>query len=417
MEYHSWFVDRKVMGINISFDMTIKEYANLCDEIIGMNPLQRRRVGAKGKVYELLRKDLLDGCVMPPIVLAVTEKYGDRVSEKVDNIVKDGEVSTSHKKDLVHFLDEAIMNRRILILDGLQRTYTIRQAIQDASEADKLNSLLQTKIRGEIYLGLTKMGILYRMLTLNTGQTPMSFRHQIEILYHDFIDREDLPDGIRITREVEDARTRGVGSYKYQDVVDMLYAFTTGSPKSMDKQALVSELKEIDFLKGYRPGQEDLIELLKIYNSLVQLIDRKSGGWRLQQDVVGSDRDDFSSEDESPVIERPFGKTVPSIFCKVQAMTAFGAEVKRLISVEKINAITDLNPVIEGCDFVDDPKTALRDLVTILDQVASSAKRIGDAQRLYFQLCFRQLLNNDAEAYQNLSACWLAAQEKYNILY
>lgn len=35
----------------------------------------------------------------------------------------------------------------------------------------------------EIYFKINRFGNLYRMLTLNTGQTPMSLRHQIEILY------------------------------------------------------------------------------------------------------------------------------------------------------------------------------------------------------------------------------------------
>jgi hypothetical protein len=417
MNFHSWFIDKKVMGINVSLDMTVEEYADLSDVIIGQNPLQRRRVGAKGKVYELLRKDILDGCVMPPIVLAVTEDRGGQVEDRVNEVLETGEVTAENKEDLTVFVQDAIRDRRLFILDGLQRTYTIRQSLQDAREAKTADNFLQTKIRAEVYIGLTKMGILYRMLTLNTGQTPMSFRHQIEILYADFIDRNDLPNGVRVTREVDAGRARGIGSYKYQDVVDMLYAFTTGTPKSLDKEALVSELKEIDFLEGYRPGQEDLIALLGIYNRLLLQIETLSGGWRLQQ---GSEEDEGGGAVEASemnTVERPFGTSVASLFSKVQPMTGFGAEVKRLISIGKINTISDLVPIVDACSFSDDPGVSLRSLVVILDQIASSAKRIGDAQRLYFQLCFRQMLNDEADAFQNLSSCWLNAQEKYNILY
>jgi hypothetical protein len=319
---------------------------------------------------------------------------------------------------LSEFVGDAIHRRQLLILDGLQRTHTILQSIQDATVSGHRDGFLETKIRAEVYLGLSKMGILYRMLTLNTGQTPMSFRHQIEILYHDFIDREDLPGGIRVTREVDEARARGLGNYKYQDVVDMLYAFTTGTPKSLDKQALVAELREIDFLEGYRPGQEDLLALLASYNGLILRIDEQSGHWRLQQPVQDAEALEDDQPRERLLVERPFGTNVPSIFGKVQPMTGFGAEVKRLIAIKKIGSIADIQALIDRCTFKDDDANdGLEGLVLILNQIALTAKRIGDAQRLYFQLCFRHLLNEEAESFGDLSACWLTAQETYNMLY
>ena len=78
----------------------------------------------------------------------------------------------------------------LIILDGLQRTYTILELIEELkSEEDnqeELSKVLSNSIRIEVFLGINKIGILYRMLTLNTGQTPMSIRHQIEILYSDY---------------------------------------------------------------------------------------------------------------------------------------------------------------------------------------------------------------------------------------
>ncbi len=36
-------------------------------------------------------------------------------------------------------------------------------------------------------MGIKRIGLLYRMITLNTGQTTMSTRHLMEILYHDYV--------------------------------------------------------------------------------------------------------------------------------------------------------------------------------------------------------------------------------------
>ena len=49
----------------------------------------------------------------------------------------------------------------------------------------------------------------------------MSFRHQLEILYNDYIDSKNLGHGIEVLREVDERRARGAGKYKFSDVVDM----------------------------------------------------------------------------------------------------------------------------------------------------------------------------------------------------
>lgn len=63
--------------------------------------------------------------------------------------------------------------------------------------------LLYNKLRLEVYVNINKFGVLYRMLTLNTGQTPMSVRHQIEMLYSDMLDKEI--NGVKLITEVEGA--------------------------------------------------------------------------------------------------------------------------------------------------------------------------------------------------------------------
>ncbi len=68
--------------------------------------------------------------------------------------------------------------------------------------------------------------------------------------------------------------------------------------------------------------------------------------------------------------------------------------------------------------FLDaESNTSLSQLIVILDQIGSRAKKVGEAQRAYFELAFRELLNPDSDSYRNLSACWLNAQQKYNSLY
>lgn len=409
MNFNSWLIDTKINGLNVAVEMTIGEYAELANAILASNEFQRRRVKTSGRTYELLRRDLFDGCIMPPLILAVTEHYGGQIAAKILGIVNKGKLLKKDSDLLERHILQAINAKELIILDGLQRTHTIRQCIDEA-ESEQLESFLTLKIRAEIYIGLTKMGLLYRMMTLNTGQTPMSFRHQIEILYHDYIDNDNLPDRIQIFKEVDAERIDSIGKYKYQDVIDMFYGFTTGAPKSVDRESLVTQLRELDFLESYEgqraEEQDNLQTLLRLYNLFVWTLNESAEGW------------EFTSEEGDRHVERPFGKSIYTIFSKVQPMSGFGAECQRLLKQKQIRSLNQLDKIINGCSFKQhNPEEALNDLIIILDQISSTAKKIGDAQRSYFQLCFRQLFNAESDSYQDLSSCWLAAQEQYETLF
>ena len=408
MDFTSRLIDTKIMGVNIGAELTVGEYLRFAPSILDKNEYQRRRVKSSGKTYDLLRKDLIQGCVMPPIILAVTNAYGGELDSLVHRAMTEGATSDCWLQ-IEDFVRKAASDGELLILDGLQRSLTI-DGIGSGRDADleheEKEAFLEHKIRVEVYVGLSKTGILYRMLTLNTGQTPMSFRHQLEILYYDYVDNDSLPKGIEILREVDDKRARGGGRYKYSDIVDMFYAYSTGSPMPFDKQALVGELREINFLESYeyRPEADDMKTLLILYNDFISKVAQLAGDWSP------------ASEDDGGVV-RPFGTNVASIFARPQPMAGFGAECKRLVANGLIKNIEDLNKFINQLSFSEDPHQALDQLLEILDQIAKKAKRIGDAQRLYFQLALRALLLPDSDTYLDLSRCWLKGQENYEMMY
>ena len=170
-------IDNRIECQNYMIEMTIQEYYDIAQNILKNNEYQRRRVKSSSTVYNLLKDDLKQGCIMPPIVLALSK-----------SIEKDVDVLEEIKKSK----DE------IIILDGLQRSYTIRDLLKEISGSSEENKVLNHLVRIELYTGINKFGILYRMLTYNTGQTQMSTRHQIEIIYSDYIGKEK--NGIRFIR-------------------------------------------------------------------------------------------------------------------------------------------------------------------------------------------------------------------------
>ena len=186
-------LDKRINSYNLYAETTFGEYLEFANDIIKNNDFQRKRVNASKTIYSLLKSDLKKGCVIPPLVLAITD------NNKID-VNKSEELSQS--------IENVIKNtpQNVLILDGLQRTYTLIDAYNEILEEyngtpEKINEFREFKVRLEIYVNINKFGVLYRMLTLNTGQTPMSARHQLEILYHDKLDTNF--DGIKLITEVQ----------------------------------------------------------------------------------------------------------------------------------------------------------------------------------------------------------------------
>lgn len=408
MEIYSGLIDRKIMGVNVSAEMTFREYLAFAGDVIKNNDLQRTPVRSEGKPYELLRRDLMTGCVIPPVILAVSGGGNSELHDIVRKIIVSDNVS-AHIDKLREQIEYAIAERRILILDGLQRTLTIMSVFSELSAPERAaekEAFLNRRMRFEIYLGLSKQGILYRMLTLNTGQTPMSFRHQLEILYHDYLDGKNLPEGIQVFKEVDERRARGASKYKFSDVVELFYSYSTGSPLPYDKQALVSNLKEMSFLESYEYDSrgDSMNELLACYNKLSLHVGALAHAWTFDPERL-------------PDVSRPFGNNVTAIFSRTQPMAAFGAECKSLMDKRVYADLAQISATIETLRFTDDPCKAMDQLIVILNQIGAKAKKIGDAQRYYFQLAFRELLLPQAAQFQNLSDAWAGAQEKYEMLY
>lgn len=155
--------DQRINSWNLYVESTFGEYLKFAKKIINNNELQRKRVKTSKTIYSLLKNDLQKGCIMPPLVLALV---------KTDII----DVENPDQEKLLQYINENSKN--VLLLDGLQRTYTLIDAdteMEKKSE-EEYQKFLENKLRLEIYVEINKFGILYRMLTLNTGQTPMSAR-------------------------------------------------------------------------------------------------------------------------------------------------------------------------------------------------------------------------------------------------
>lgn len=59
--------DKRINARNYVIQLSIGEYYNLIMDRLNDNEYQRKRVRNAGSIYDLLKQDLIKGCVMPHI--------------------------------------------------------------------------------------------------------------------------------------------------------------------------------------------------------------------------------------------------------------------------------------------------------------------------------------------------------------
>lgn len=366
--------DARINSTNYMIELTMREYYELSRNILDNNDYQRRRVKSSTSVYSLLREDLKRGCLMPPIVLALK---ADADVRNIETIIKE------HKDDLV-------------ILDGLQRSYTIQDVVNELG-FDSNAPALNNKIRIEVYVGINKLGILYRMLTLNTGQTPMSTRHQIEIIYSDYLNHP-YNEEIRLIREVDDATPRGLGEYRFRDIIEGFTSFLERDYLTLERTDILENIKSLERLATVDMENTLFEDFLSTYHQFVAKMNELMAVW--QAPTINMEGREI----------RPFGPNVISIFNKSQAMTGFGCAIGKLIDFSSIHAINDIGGIVDSLQMNEE---MLNNLIYALDKVKSHAKKIGNDQRMYFFYLFKALFDSQSESCGNLQLAIESAYRSY----
>lgn len=365
--------DKRIKAHNLLFELSIEEYFRMSKEIIDKNLFQRRRVKSSSTVYSLLKKDLLEGCIIPPIVLALSDKDFD-AKKGFDEAV------------IIEYILKS--QDRLIILDGLQRTYTIRDlynGLQSKEDIDSLDKLKSQKIRIEIYLGINKIGILYRMLTLNTGQTPMSMRHQIEILYSDYLN-EDL-NGIKLLLESEDSTPKNTGEYKFKEIIEGFNSYLDRDYLPMNRNSVLENIESLEKLSTENQNSDLFLDFLNAYHGLIECLCRKAGDWEFKEESLD---DSLSGQ--------AFGKTPNRLFNRTQMMTGYGSAIGKLIDFKSVESIEKVVELYERINLGDINAT-LNNYISKLDYIRRVAKKIGNDQRMFFHHLIRELFDSKGDAY------------------
>ncbi len=379
MKIVSKLFDGRISASNYLIEMNAHEYLSIAKKILHANEFQRKRVKNSNSVYSLLKADFLKGCVLPPIVLGLNS----------DVTIDDNDPAQT----INNHIDE------ILILDGLQRTYSLVDLESELAENSKeLEVFYKSPLRIEMYVSINRLGVLYRMLTLNTGQSPMSIRQQIEMLYLDYI-KKPL-DGINLLREVDDDAPSRLGEYTFKSVADGFNSYVERNELPIDRGDILENIKGLEKLSTEESEANLFGDFIETYDLLVKKC----------AELIGDH--EFNSQDLG-ISGQPFGKNIYKIFSKSQPMTGFGAAMGKLRDIDRSNNFESARSVIENLHCSKEAIETTEALLIKLERIRLHSKKIGNAQRLFFVYIFRELLNPESDSFRDLTKAIEEGYRKY----
>lgn len=173
------------------------------------------------KFYKRLQRDIVKGCLMPPITIAFVDK------SKVD---------LTDRTVFENFVNANIDDG--YILDGLQRLNTLLSASEDGG-FDRMRPL-----HLNVIVSPSQDKLLYRMITLNNGQKPMTPRHQVEILTQEMFDFSVLKNiFVQTEKERSDKLVRG--AFNLADISNAYLAFLTHNVNNENNKIVNEKMDEI----------------------------------------------------------------------------------------------------------------------------------------------------------------------------
>ncbi|WP_216824387.1 hypothetical protein [Emticicia sp. TH156] len=196
-----------------NYDYTLEKICPL------INKFEEQRKLLDNRFYDRLERDILKGCLMPPITIAF-----------VDEII-----NLNNAEEFTIYINDNISKG--FVLDGIQRLNTLlRASKKEEFEKGK-------EIFFNIIIADNKDKLLYRMITLNNGSKGMTPRHQIEILTQELFDFSSLQH--KIQTEKEKSTNPIKEAFSLADISKGYIAFLTSNVHNENSKIIDEKMDQI----------------------------------------------------------------------------------------------------------------------------------------------------------------------------
>jgi hypothetical protein len=357
--------------------ITIDDYLSLVGNNFDNFSIQRRQ--EKHKAYERMKKDILDGAVLPPITLAVKP-------EIVDDLIK-----LLNSDNLSHVKQRLVIPNQVYILDGLQRTYILHGLKKEkATFKDGQKLLLEFWIEKEV------KHLIYRLIILNAGQKAMSLRHQLELLnmtIFDEIKREEID--VELIKEKDEKRRTKPKVFSFESIISSYYCFLTKNYEPNKENLITQQIQEESVTYANEEDLNDKFVLFKKYLRLYVDLDEAC--------FKKYNTPDFIGFNESPNHKNWLAKE--NVMNAFFAATADYGNNNPEKQKRVIKALTQLQHNFENGEK--DPLGLLGYERVVKAITDAARKNIGIATKKILFDGFREFFTNSGD--KTLDECWVFA--------
>jgi hypothetical protein len=350
-------------------EILIKDYLGLVGLDIDKFEIQRKRVDPKK--YIRLKEDIKKGALLPGITLAIDHLKVDEYLPLLDN----------QKSDLL--VEGLLASKDIYILDGLQRSYIIKDLVAENFAFEEEQKLLL-----EIWFEKEINHLIYRLIVLNSGQRPMSMRHQVELLFMTLKnDLEKEIPGLEIYLEKDGTIRNHPKKISFDRIVNGYYSFLTRSPEVERDNLIVKKMNEDEILSS---EEDDLNESFRLFVKYLKMYcDLDFEFFRIY-----SNNADLSSFKNWLVEEN----TLKGFFA---AVGKFSNDPKKLSRID--TALFKLIGVLKGSTSDTDP-IYMEEFRKIKSGIDSKKVNVGVGTRKLIMDGFREYFISEGE--ESFSECW-----------
>jgi hypothetical protein len=194
---------------------------------------EKLRTTSAIRIRRRMVTDIVQGAVLPPVVVGVV------LSHSVFSTV--GRLAA---KEVVPMVRSQAADR-ISIIDGMQRTTALREAMTSEAAVGK------RPMRVEFWISESTNSLIYRMLVLNTGQVPWNLRSQVEVVFRSLIlEVEGQVNGLEVLQQADGRRRSKGGQFQANELVELFLVFGARKEKIDIRERLADEFTKLDFMEA-----------------------------------------------------------------------------------------------------------------------------------------------------------------------
>lgn len=379
--------DMRVNCLSVLAEMTVSEYLGSIDpdaKLTGQRDVLK--TSSAIAIRKRMIEDIKNGAVIPPIVLGL--------------ILDTPKAETLSDKDvIIRLINDSIGSDNLSIIDGMQRTESLRQATM-------INPAINTRIfRVEFWIANNVSSLIYRMLVLNTGQVPWTVRRQIEIIHKPLINEviKNVP-GIKLNEIDDKVRRTNSGEYPADSIIELYMVYGARKESVDTKEKLADDFNRLDIINmsGDNEYTKHFFQAIQLLFDLDNSISKHQshddgfvGKFKSGKDLFTSmpAKVGFIVSIAREVVGRP-GGTERNPSEQEQKMLILSEHISKLIA--KISSLDSFG-LEEFLSFG-----------TLNEKIQSlPTQRIGDAERDFFVKAFGSLIESKFDV-TTFNEAWMA---------